>query len=283
MEQGTKEWLQWRHKGIGASDVPIIMGVSPYKKAYRLFEEKIQDEPPVNVSNWAMEKGNQKEPIARAKMEIILGMTLTPKLIEHHTHLFLRFSSDGLNVDHKINIEVKYVGENFQDECPEKYIPQVQFQSSLLGPDWTNYYVQINDKNEIRYFIVPIDPVYCRVMFATVADFWDQVQNKKWIVDPILKEDLITYEALKAEYDDIEDRLKDLKKKIFANTDVKFNYDKFSVITVNKSGGYDWQKIVNEKLPDLKPEELLPYAKSGSSHKEIRIKKEKVAKESEAC
>ena len=40
MEQKSEEWLDWRKKGIGSSDAPIIMGVSPWKTPFELWEEK---------------------------------------------------------------------------------------------------------------------------------------------------------------------------------------------------------------------------------------------------
>lgn len=273
MEQGTTDWLKWRHAGIGASDVPVIMGVSPYKKAHALFEEKIRPEPPANISSFIMEKGNQKEPIARAKMEMILGMSLTPKLIQDETYPFLKMSSDGLNFEHRVSIEVKYVGKNFHTEhCHPKYFPQIQYQHKILGGDWKNYLVEINDSDEIRYKLVDIDLNYCNKMMLEIGRFWKMVLKKEWDIGPILEHQLKKYDELKMASDALEVEIAELKKEIFATTGTKFNYGKYSVITVNKSGSVDYKKIVEEKLPDI---DLELFRKSGSSHKEIRIKKEK--------
>ena len=38
--QRSAEWLQLRKRGIGASDMAAVMGVSPYKTAYQLWGEK---------------------------------------------------------------------------------------------------------------------------------------------------------------------------------------------------------------------------------------------------
>lgn len=35
-----KEWLDWRTKGIGGSDVSVIAGINPYKSVYQLWLEK---------------------------------------------------------------------------------------------------------------------------------------------------------------------------------------------------------------------------------------------------
>ena len=31
LEQGTKEWLEWRRQGITATESSVILGLSPYK------------------------------------------------------------------------------------------------------------------------------------------------------------------------------------------------------------------------------------------------------------
>ena len=40
IQQGTKEWLEWRSQGIGASDAPAIMGENPWKRPETLLQEK---------------------------------------------------------------------------------------------------------------------------------------------------------------------------------------------------------------------------------------------------
>ncbi len=38
--QNTPEWHAFRRKRIGASDAPVIMGISPWKTPYQLWIEK---------------------------------------------------------------------------------------------------------------------------------------------------------------------------------------------------------------------------------------------------
>jgi putative phage-type endonuclease len=40
LSQRTPEWLAWRAAGVSASDVPTLLGVSPYKTPWRLWAEK---------------------------------------------------------------------------------------------------------------------------------------------------------------------------------------------------------------------------------------------------
>lgn len=67
MKPNTPEWEAGRKAGIGASDAPVIMGLSPYKKPWQLYREKkdllgtFAQEP-----NFAMNHGKATEPEAIA-------------------------------------------------------------------------------------------------------------------------------------------------------------------------------------------------------------------------
>ena len=41
----NEDWLQWRKKGIGGSDVAAALGLSPYRTARELYFDKIGVEP----------------------------------------------------------------------------------------------------------------------------------------------------------------------------------------------------------------------------------------------
>ncbi len=57
------DWLEYRRKGIGGSDVAAIFGVSPWKTGRELYYEKIGREPVIeDESNWvALEYGTRLE------------------------------------------------------------------------------------------------------------------------------------------------------------------------------------------------------------------------------
>ncbi len=64
LEQGSEAWREWRHKGIGASDAPTIMGEVPFKNAKttaQLLQEK-RGPVPDFTQNAAMAKGTELEP-----------------------------------------------------------------------------------------------------------------------------------------------------------------------------------------------------------------------------
>lgn len=60
-----KEVTENRDKYIGGSDIPIIMGLSPFKTRYQLLLEKAHLKDVEEVSNPAIDYGNTMEPILR--------------------------------------------------------------------------------------------------------------------------------------------------------------------------------------------------------------------------
>ena len=66
LEQGSREWLKWRHNGIGGSDAPAVMGENPWKSVRALHREKTRP-PKESRKNAAMIRGTRLEPQARAR------------------------------------------------------------------------------------------------------------------------------------------------------------------------------------------------------------------------
>ena len=68
---GSTEWLMLRHRNengdpvISASDAAAVHGEHRFKTRHQLFAEKMAPEPPVSISNEAMERGNRLEPVIR--------------------------------------------------------------------------------------------------------------------------------------------------------------------------------------------------------------------------
>src|SRR3990172_7017919 len=97
MKQNTPAWLEWKNQGLGSSDAPIIMGVSPWMTALQLWEIKTGKFKPSQESNWAMERGSRLEPKARAHYQLLTERDMTPALKEHPEYPFLRASLDGFD------------------------------------------------------------------------------------------------------------------------------------------------------------------------------------------
>lgn len=179
-----KEWLEWRKLGIGASDCPSIMCESPYRTMLDIYDDKTSDEI-VEKTNYIIELGNTLEPIARARFELLEDADYPAANFVHIEKSHYRCSMDGYNSDKNEGIEIKYVGKNFTDICPDKYKAQIQFQYAVTGA-CKIYMVQINNMNQINVIDVPRDDEYISKLLNRVDWFWDCVLNRRR--DEVLKE-----------------------------------------------------------------------------------------------
>src|SRR5438034_10240332 len=119
-----------RRLGLGGSDAPIVMGVSPYRTRYMLWAEKrglIPHAPP----NPAMARGTALEPVARAAYEREVGGLMFPCQMTHPEYPWMRANLDGLSPDATTFLEVKCPGQvdhalALKGEVPLHYMPQLQ-------------------------------------------------------------------------------------------------------------------------------------------------------------
>jgi predicted phage-related endonuclease len=100
-KHGSAEWLRDRWKDeegrcvFGASDIPVLMGASPYKKRSELFAEKLA-EPVVQEESAVFRRGNILEAPLLAEASHILGReVITPHVIYRRGRLSV--SLDGVD------------------------------------------------------------------------------------------------------------------------------------------------------------------------------------------
>jgi putative phage-type endonuclease len=199
LKQGSPEWRRWRFEsGIGGSDAPIVMGVSPFSTRPRLLREKLRYVQ--REETFAMRRGTRLEPQARYRYERLVGCKATPTCIQHDDREWLIASLDGLcapgpNCRYGRNapawvVEIKC--PKWQDHLlalegrvPEYYLPHVQHILLASGCDRCDY-VSFNDGQrfdpEDQLAIVPVifDPEYaCQLLDAEEA-FWWRVRSHRY-------------------------------------------------------------------------------------------------------
>lgn len=142
VEQGSADWLALRRKCIGASDMPIIMGISPFTTRYQLWKDKLGIEE-IQI-NQNMQYGKDNEENARNSFCIEHNIDVAPKVCLHENGWALA-SLDGLNVDGNLACELKCAGPvahklASQGKIPDYYIPQLQWQMYVTGLNKIYYY-----------------------------------------------------------------------------------------------------------------------------------------------
>lgn len=144
LEQNTPEWEEMRKGKIGASDAPIILGVSPYKTPFQLWEEKLglTKKPACSA---VMQRGHDLEPLARKKLEEMTGQLFVPVVKFHASIEWMMCSPDSMAFDESIIAEIKCPGKDDHEAAkagivPEKYIPQLQHQMEVCEMEEAIYF-----------------------------------------------------------------------------------------------------------------------------------------------
>lgn len=174
-----QEWLQWRRAGIGSSDAGIIMGVSPWRTPYELWNDKVYGSS--QEQNSSMKRGNELEPVARSWFENTMNVCLFPKNKIHETHEWVRASLDGMDIEETMAVEFKCPNQAdhlvaLNKKIPEKYIPQVQHQLLVTGLPGM-YYCSFDGQDGVIVEVAR-DDSYIESMFSEEKKFWDMVNSK---------------------------------------------------------------------------------------------------------
>ena len=180
LEQGTSEWREWRHKGIGASDAPTIMGENPWKSAEELLREK-RGPARDGGQNAAMARGTQLEPEARRRYIARKGTDFRPTCLQSNQHIWLRASVDGISADANAVVEIK-CGESVYHKTsqyrsvPDYYYGQLQHILAVTGLASLDFWCYLPGRPEL---LVPVarDVKYIERLINVELTFWNNVQR----------------------------------------------------------------------------------------------------------
>lgn len=281
-----KAWLAWRHLGLGSSDAPIVMGVSRFKTALELWDEKILPFPKEDDSNsFIKNAGNEAEIKVRVLFEMLQETTYEPEtcVMDDPALEFMRVSLDGRSPCKKDICEIKLLGNGGKGAkpeeqkfnraknegiVPEEYFPQIQMQLLVSGAErcfFVAYEYDHNDKylknpmTETKLAVVEVfpDKDYQLKLLEKCIEFWNSVVSKK---PPLLSsEDYMTIKdkeikKLAAEYtrvckklDPLEARKKELRELLIANpAHSKMIIGKVKVQSEEKQGAVDKDKMYSD-------------------------------------
>lgn len=144
LEQGSNEWLEWRQKGIGASDAPSIMGESTRKSADELLRQKRG--PAIDYGlNAATARGLILEPEAREHYILKTGIKMEPACLQSVQYPWLRASVDGLSTCGDYVVEIKcgksiYAETSQIRRVPGHYYSQLQHILAVTGLDAIDFW-----------------------------------------------------------------------------------------------------------------------------------------------
>jgi len=181
LQQGTPEWLAWRHGGIGASEASTIMGENRFANPAMLLQEK---RGPVRLDapqNEAMALGTRLEPEARERYIAKTGIDVSPMCVRSARYDWLRASLDGLSSNHDVVVEIKCGASAYRRvseyrTVPDYYYGQVQHILAVTGLDSLDFWCYWPD-NPALLLRVQRNDMYIERLLRKEQAFWDLVNE----------------------------------------------------------------------------------------------------------
>lgn len=200
LQQGTKEWHDYRALGVGGSEVSKIVGESRYGDPLSVWKEKVDAKRgryDPGVENADMKRGKDLEPRAREQYELLMGWASPPLCVLHDEFDFVRCSLDGLRspgddlvleikapreAGHAKSLRVRDDPSAFRQLIPHYYC-QVQYQLLITGAALAHF-VSYNEHpqfgpDSLCLIEVPADPPYQQQVLDRVRWFWDFVEREE--------------------------------------------------------------------------------------------------------
>lgn len=174
------QYLEERRKGIGGSDIGPILGLSPWKSAYQVYQEK-RGEVPHWEGNDTTDWGLRMEPTLRQFYSDKTGraVRVPDKILVHPDHPFMLASLDGLTDCCRV-VELKTArfgkgwGEPGTSEIPDYYSTQTQWYLAVTGFPVADVVVSIGGAPAALYEVQE-DKELQEMMIEAAAAFWQRV------------------------------------------------------------------------------------------------------------
>lgn len=269
LEQGSREWLEFRLTRIGASEIPIILGLSDKCTPLTLWKRKLGFVPDQG-QHFGMVLGHRMEKTMRAHINKELDRDYQPVVVQHTLYDWAIASLDGYDEETNTCLEVKLVSksvfDNLENESPEPFLAQAQWQ--LFCSDATHCLLAINhlqgSPSDAKSYIIQRNNEYIDMCFEKAQDFHYLLLH---MIEPEMTEDDYTeitdddfglianeWKIIKQQQNSINAREKELREKMIEYTD-DGNCQGFGVrlSRVNREGSVDW-KVLFDDLEGTHPD-----------------------------
>lgn len=180
------QWLVNRRTGIGGSDAPAILGISPYATPYDVWAEKIGEageRQRTEAELFDLRRGKALEDFVAGEYEIRTGDILCPGgFLRHAKHEWLMGTLDRVTVDGR-PVEIKTArnsngwGEPGTDEVPLHVLAQVQHYLMLTGAEQGEVAALIAGA-ELRLYSIPADQKLHEQLYEREEAFWTLVKTR---------------------------------------------------------------------------------------------------------
>ena len=179
-----KEWLSIRKSGLGGSDIAAALGLSPWKSALELWQEKVSGQSQPQQENEAMIWGRIMEPIIAREFVKRSGLQVNPfrSMLQSPQYPWMLANLDGLIEDPHRGVgvfEVKTASAYKQAEwaegrCPDAYMLQLAHYLAVTGLDFAVVCVLIGG-NKLQWSTVERDDELIASVIDLERHFWQYV------------------------------------------------------------------------------------------------------------
>ncbi len=286
MEQGSAIWKNERATRIGGSEVAAILGISPYRTAFELWEIKTgkKQEPDIGALPH-VQRGVTAEKVFRMELESKHLKNFTPKTWRIQGTPY-GASDDGYNEELECILEFKAMNlENHLNAqkgiVPPHYEAQIQYNLFCTeGKAKECWFISVRPEDGSSHIVVvKPDPQYQREIKKAVDVFWFEHVLKdippplsdkdyKLVKDEKFQALAIEYKKLYAVKKEADDRLEEIKAALadFAKDHPAVRGNGVRVKRFERKGSVDYSKV-----PALTGLDLEPYRRPSSSVVEVRF------------
>jgi putative phage-type endonuclease len=193
-QMSEAQWLAARAGWIGASDAPIICGVSRFESAFSLYHKKVAtlEEDPEDAAareeNLYWGRALEVPIINRFGTVHKFPVWLEPKIT---THLWRQNPAIVASLDAVaapvefgpcVPLEVKnvsaFLADEWEDEVPIYYQVQCQHQMMVTGTD-RDYVAALVGGNRFKWGLVERDPAFIDLMLAAELEFLSRLARRQ--------------------------------------------------------------------------------------------------------
>lgn len=189
-EEVSAQWHSQRDKGIGGSDVSVIMGVNRWRSIGDMWREKTGRAKPEDLSHKpAIMLGNAMEPVLRdeyAYRHPDIKVVEPDYMLQDSEHPWRQASLDGVLTfadGHHEVLEIKTVGQHAarsweHGSVPQGYVLQVMHYMSVSGYERAQLIALIGNSKIIERTVERDDYLIGRIDEACDA-FWECVEDDR--------------------------------------------------------------------------------------------------------
>ena len=179
------EWLEMRKKGIGASEVASVVGISPWDTPFALFLRKTGQVPPIEENN-AMHMGHLLEGVVVQLWEEQTGFKAVKAsakdiIYQDPEHPWRIVTPDRIAYEvnpetgkkQKVLVEAKTSSMSFDpDNLPTYYVAQCQYQMLVTGIH-VCYLSWLTAGRDFGYARIEYDAEFAEWLGEEVDTFWN--------------------------------------------------------------------------------------------------------------